>query len=85
MPLAPHTLSGASDGESAEDDILELYEAASGEVSDVDVASNYPDVALRLRDAIGDWMESTQRDRGTRLEGDGAYEFLRGLGCVGGD
>ena len=71
------------DGE--EDDILELYEAASGEVSDVDVASNYPDVALRLRDAIGDWMESTQRDRGTRLEGDGAYEFLRGLGYVGGD
>ena len=41
--------------------------------------------ALRLRDAIGDWMESTQRDRGTRLEGDGTYEFLRGLGYVGGD
>ena len=71
------------DGE--EDDILELYEATSGEVSDVDVASSHPDVALRLRDAIGDWMESTQRDRGTRLEGDGAYEFLRGLGYVGGD
>jgi hypothetical protein len=71
------------DGE--EDDILELYASNERAKTKTDVASSHPDVALRLRDAIGDWMESTQRDRGTRLAGDGAYEFLRGLGYVGGD
>jgi arylsulfatase A-like enzyme len=71
------------DGE--EDDILELYAAGEGTETEADVASSHPEVALRLRDAIGDWMELTQRDRGTRLEGEGAYEFLRGLGYVGGD
>ncbi len=72
-------------GDGEADDILELYAVDEGSGSEVDVSSSHPEVALRLRDAIGDWMESTQRDRGTRLEGEGAYEFLRGLGYVGGD
>ncbi len=72
-------------GDGEEDDILELYAAGEGSGSEAEVSSSHPEVALRLRDAIGDWMESTQRDRGTRLEGEGAYEFLRGLGYVGGD
>lgn len=72
-------------GDGEEDDILELYATDEGSGSEVDVSSSHPEIALRLRDTIGDWMESTQRDRGTRLEGEGAYEFLRGLGYVGGD
>ena len=72
-------------GDGEEDDILELYASDERSKTKTDVAPSHPEVAIRLRDAIGDWMESTQRDRGTRLAGDGAYEFLRGLGYVGGD
>jgi hypothetical protein len=70
-------------GEGDDDDLLELIAPDDDPFRPTNHAAEHAQVVDGLRAAIVSWLNSTQRDRGTRLAGEGTLDFLRALGYAG--